>query len=142
MTPLFFASNNTGGTRINRLNLLVFALLLSMVSSAACSLPPAIHHQDVDGLGQFEFRAAEPPMKGVVVGAPHGVSSSVLAIVADAVSDQTGAGIGHGPWLSNQSDPWPSLSCGLLPIKYLLERSRQTAQRVSRIETDSARRRY
>jgi hypothetical protein len=77
--------------------LLVFALLLSLVSSASCRIPPAIC-QDVDGFGHFEFRAPEPAMKGVVVGAPHGGSPAVSAILAHALSDRTGAGLvtAHG----------------------------------------------
>ena len=60
MTPLFLLPNNTRGTtHINELNRLVFALLSSTVSSASYSIPAAIHHQDVDGLGQFEFRVLE-----------------------------------------------------------------------------------
>jgi hypothetical protein len=78
--------------------LLVFALLLSLVSSASCRIPPAIHRQEIDGLGHFEFRAPEPAMKGIVVGAPHGASSAVSATLAHALSDRTGAGFvtAHG----------------------------------------------
>jgi hypothetical protein len=80
------------------LKLPVFALLLSLVSNASCRIPPAIHRQDIDGLGHFEFRAPEAAMKGVVVGAPHGGSPAVSAILAHALSDRTGAGLvtAHG----------------------------------------------
>jgi hypothetical protein len=80
------------------LKLPVFALLLSLVSNASCRIPPAIHRQDIDGLGHFEFRAPEAAMKGVVVGAPHGGSPAVSAILAHALSDRIGAGLvtAHG----------------------------------------------
>jgi hypothetical protein len=85
-------------THLNRFKLLIIALLLSLVSSASCRIPPAAHRQDLDGLSHFEFRAAEPAMEGVVVGAPDGGLPSVSATLAHALSDRTGAGLvtAHG----------------------------------------------
>src|SRR5688500_19622097 len=85
-------------TDLNRFKLLIVSLLLSLVSSASCRIPPAAHRQDLDRLSHFEFRAAEPAMEGVVVGAPDGGLPSVSATLAHALSDRTGAGLvtAHG----------------------------------------------
>jgi hypothetical protein len=65
-----------------------------VLPDTSCSPSPA----PLDGLSHLVFRAAEPAMEGVVVGAPDGGLPSVSATPAHALSDRTGAGLvtAHG----------------------------------------------
>ena len=86
MTPLFCVFNNA---RMRLLKLPICAHL-SVVSGACGSISPTIHRQELEDLGRFEFRAPELARAGVVIGAPHEGSAPKLAMLARAVSDQTG----------------------------------------------------
>lgn len=77
---------------MRQLNLPMLALAISVIFGACVSIPPVINRQDVDRLGRFEFRAPALDGAGVVIGAPHAGSAPRLAMLARAVSDQTGAG--------------------------------------------------
>jgi hypothetical protein len=68
-----------------------FALLLITVNACG-SIQPSIRQHDFGNLGRFEYRAPQPGMKGIVVGAPHGGSPSESATLARTVSDRIGAG--------------------------------------------------
>jgi hypothetical protein len=82
----------TKNTNITLLKSTVFALPILIILSACGSVQPPLQQHNLGDLGRFEFRATEPAMRGVVVGAPHGALASGSATLAQVVSDQTGAG--------------------------------------------------
>ena len=81
------------GKEIGETNRTMNALALSLLLSACGTVTSPVHRHDFGNLGRFEFRVAEPAMKGIVVGAPHSGSAVVSSILARAVSDRTGAGL-------------------------------------------------
>ncbi|MBI2997728.1 MAG: hypothetical protein HYY46_04630 [Deltaproteobacteria bacterium] len=65
----------------------------SLVVLNACALARPVQHEEIQGLGSFEFREPVSGMEGIVIGAPHGRTDRHSDKLAEAISDLTGAGL-------------------------------------------------
>lgn len=63
-----------------------------------CSFQQPSREQRIGNLGYFEFRLPNNHMKGVIIGAPHGITEPLSVYYAKLISQRTGAGflIGSG----------------------------------------------
>jgi len=70
----------------------IYFLAILVALNGCAALGPPIQTQVVDPVGYFEYRAPQPGMHGVVIGAPHGGMAPGAALMARRISDRTGAG--------------------------------------------------
>ena len=68
-------------------------LLAAIFFTSACALHRSVEHENVPGLGRFEFREAADGLEGIVIGAPHGRTDRLSDSLAKSISDRTGAGL-------------------------------------------------
>ncbi|MEK7783458.1 MAG: hypothetical protein AAB279_05990, partial [Candidatus Binatota bacterium] len=67
--------------------------VLSLVVLNACTLARPVQHEEIQGLGSFEFREPVSGAEGIVIAAPHGRTDRHSDKIARSISDRTGAGL-------------------------------------------------
>ena len=72
---------------------LLALLIMTSPFFYGCALYRPILHEEVQGLGHFEFREAADGLEGIVVGAPHGRTDRLSDSLAKSISDRIGAGL-------------------------------------------------
>ena len=58
-----------------------------------CTFQQPLREQSLGDLGRFSFRNPDERMRGIILGAPHGIGEPASADYAEWISEQTGAGL-------------------------------------------------
>ena len=77
---------------MGRLLLITLIGLPCLLILSGCSFQQSTQEQSIGNLGYFEFRPPADRMKGVIIGATHGITEPDSVNYAKLISQQTGAG--------------------------------------------------
>jgi hypothetical protein len=68
-------------------------LALSVMLWSGCAMQRPLQESVVGDLGRLEYRHSLQDLRGIVIGAPRGLSESAAVEYANTISDKTGAGL-------------------------------------------------